>query len=197
METYALLIASTLNAGTVLALAAMGLLINEKAGIVNLGAEGMMLCAAHGGLRHRGAHRQRPRSGFAGRGMAAGALLAGIFGLLGDLAEHQPVRQRPGPEPVRRRASRPSSGTALRAGEAAGAEPQFAIPLAGRHPAGGPGAVPAAPAWSTSAWRWCLGLIWFLYRSRAGLVLRSRGRKSPESAHALGYDGARASAWWR
>jgi ABC-type uncharacterized transport system permease subunit len=31
-----------------------------------------------------------------------------------------------------------------------------------------------------------LGLIWFLYRSRAGLVLRSVG-ESPESAHALGY----------
>ena len=29
-------------------------------------------------------------------------------------------------------------------------------------------------------------LIWFLYRSRAGLVLRSVG-ESPESAHALGY----------
>jgi simple sugar transport system permease protein len=31
-----------------------------------------------------------------------------------------------------------------------------------------------------------LGLIWFLYRSRGGLVLRSIG-ESPESAHALGY----------
>jgi ABC-type uncharacterized transport system permease subunit len=39
METYALLIAATLNAGTVLAIAALGLLINEKAGVVNLGAE--------------------------------------------------------------------------------------------------------------------------------------------------------------
>ena len=29
-------------------------------------------------------------------------------------------------------------------------------------------------------------LVWFLYRSRAGLVLRSVG-ESPESAHALGY----------
>ena len=32
----------------------------------------------------------------------------------------------------------------------------------------------------------CIGLIWFLYRTRAGLVLRSVG-ESPESAHALGY----------
>ena len=31
-----------------------------------------------------------------------------------------------------------------------------------------------------------LGLAWFLYRSRAGLVLRAIG-ESPESAHALGY----------
>ena len=46
MESYALLLASTLSAGTVLAIAALGLLVNEKAGIVNLGAEGMMLCAA-------------------------------------------------------------------------------------------------------------------------------------------------------
>jgi simple sugar transport system permease protein len=32
----------------------------------------------------------------------------------------------------------------------------------------------------------CGALIWFLYRSRTGLVLRAVG-ESPESAHALGY----------
>jgi simple sugar transport system permease protein len=31
-----------------------------------------------------------------------------------------------------------------------------------------------------------LGMIWFLYRTRSGLILRSVG-ESPESAHALGY----------
>ena len=36
-------------------------------------------------------------------------------------------------------------------------------------------------AMARAAW-----LVWFLYRSRAGLVLRSVG-ESPESAHALGY----------
>jgi simple sugar transport system permease protein len=50
MDSYALLLAATLNAGTVLAIAALGLLINEKAGVVNLGAEGMMLCAAVAGF---------------------------------------------------------------------------------------------------------------------------------------------------
>ena len=50
MEAIALLIAATLNAGTVLALAGLGLLINERSGIVNLGAEGLMLIAAIAGF---------------------------------------------------------------------------------------------------------------------------------------------------
>ena len=71
MESYALLIAATLNAGTVLAIAAMGLLINEKAGIVNLGAEGMMLCAAIAGFAAV-VHTGVDALGFLA-GMAAGA----------------------------------------------------------------------------------------------------------------------------
>ena len=74
MESYALLIAATLNAGTVLALASLGLLINEKAGIVNLGAEGMLLCAALAGFVAV-VHTGNDWLGFAA-GMAAGALLA-------------------------------------------------------------------------------------------------------------------------
>src|SRR5688572_26419843 len=80
MDSYALLIAATLNAGTVLALAAIGLLINEKAGVVNLGAEGMMLCAALAGFATV-VHTGSAWLGFAA-GMAAGALLATLFGVL-------------------------------------------------------------------------------------------------------------------
>jgi general nucleoside transport system permease protein len=80
METYALLIAATLNAGTVLAIAALGLLINEKAGVVNLGAEGMMLCAAIAGYATV-VHTGSDILGFLA-GMGAGALLALIFGAL-------------------------------------------------------------------------------------------------------------------
>ena len=80
MESYALLIGATLSAGTVLAIAALGLLINEKAGIVNLGAEGMMLCAAIAGFATV-VHTGNTWLGFAA-GMAAGALLAAIFGVL-------------------------------------------------------------------------------------------------------------------
>ena len=79
MESYALLIAATLNAGTVLALAALGLLVNEKAGIVNLGAEGLMLCAAIAGFATV-VHTGNDVLGFAA-GMGAGALLSGVFGL--------------------------------------------------------------------------------------------------------------------
>ena len=78
MESYALLIAATLNAGTVLAIASLGLLINEKAGIVNLGAEGMMLCAAIAGFAAV-VHSGSDTVGFAA-GMCAGAAMAAVFG---------------------------------------------------------------------------------------------------------------------
>ena len=80
MQAYALLLAATLNAGTVLALAALGLLINEKAGIVNLGAEGIMLCAALAGFATV-VHTGSDALGFAA-GAGAGALLAAAFGAL-------------------------------------------------------------------------------------------------------------------
>ena len=80
MESYALLLGSTLSAGTVLAIAALGLLINEKAGIVNLGAEGMMLCSAIAGFAAV-VHTGSDWAGFAA-GAGAGALLAAIFGVL-------------------------------------------------------------------------------------------------------------------
>ena len=80
MESYALLIAATLNAGTVLAIAALGLLINEKVGVVNLGAEGMMLCAAIAGFAAV-VHTGSDMAGFLA-GMGAGALLGAIFGVM-------------------------------------------------------------------------------------------------------------------
>ena len=80
MESYALLIASTLNAGTVVAIASLGLLINEKAGIVNLGAEGMMLCAAIAGFATV-VHTGSDSLGFVA-GMLAGGLMAALFGAL-------------------------------------------------------------------------------------------------------------------
>ncbi len=181
MESYALLLAATLNAGTVLAIAALGLLINEKAGVVNLGAEGMMLCAAIAGFATV-VHTGSDWMGFAA-GMGAGALLAAIFGVL----------------VIWLNTNQYATGLALSlfgAGFSAFAgikyvqeklpeRPQFHIPLLGDIPLLGPALFRQHPMVYLAMFM-VVGLIWFLYRTRSGLVLRSVG-ESPESAHALGY----------
>ena len=80
METFALLIAASINAGTPLLLAALGLLINEKSGVVNLGSEGMMLVAAIVGFAAT-VHTGSVTLGLIA-GAASGLLLAGLFAWL-------------------------------------------------------------------------------------------------------------------
>ena len=181
METYALLIAATLNAGTVLALASLGLLINEKAGIVNLGAEGMMLCAAIAGFATV-VHTGSDLAGFAA-GVGAGALMACVFGLL----------------VIWLNTNQYATGLALSlfgAGfsafvgisyvqEKMPERMQFAVPYLSDIPLLGSALFKQHPLVYLTI-IFALALIWFLYRTRAGLVLRSVG-ESPESAHALGY----------
>ena len=181
MDSTALLLAATLSAGTVLAIAALGLLINEKAGIVNLGAEGMMLCAALAGFVAV-VHTGNSWLGF-GAGMLAGALLAALFGVL----------------VIWLNTNQYATGLALSlfgAGFSAFAgtryvqeklpeQSQYPIPFLADLPFVGLAFFRQHPmVYLTIALT--LGLIWFLYRTRAGLVLRSVG-ESPESAHALGY----------
>ena len=181
MDTYALLFAATLSAGTVLALASLGLLVNEKAGIVNLGAEGMMLCAAIAGYATV-VNTGSDWLGFAA-GTAAGALLAAVFGVL----------------VIWLNTNQYATGLALSlfgAGFSAFAginyvqaklpeRTQFSIPVLGDIPLVGPALFRQHPL-VYFAMLLVAGLIWFLYRTRSGLVLRSVG-ESPESAHALGY----------
>lgn len=50
MSATAALIASTLNAGTPLLLAGIGILIHERSGVLNLGIEGIMLMGAVAGF---------------------------------------------------------------------------------------------------------------------------------------------------
>lgn len=181
MDSYALLLAATLNAGTVLALASLGLLINEKVGVVNLGAEGMMLCAAIAGFATV-VHTGNDWLGFAA-GMAAGAALAAIFGVL----------------VIWLNTNQYATGLALTLfGTGFSAfvgtayvqakipeRASFAIPGLSDIPLLGPALFRHHPlVYLTVAF--ALALIWFLYRTRSGLVLRSVG-ENPESAHALGY----------
>jgi len=181
MESMALLLAATLSAGTVLAIAALGLLINEKAGIVNLGAEGMMLCAAIAGFAVV-VHTGNSWLGFAA-GMAAGAALAGIFGLL----------------VIWLNTNQYATGLALSlfgAGfsafvgigyvqEKLPEQTTLVLPFLSDIPFLGLALFRQHPM-VYIAMGIAVGLIWFLKRTRAGLVLRAVG-ESPESAHALGY----------
>ena len=181
MESYALLLAATLNAGTVLAIAALGLLINEKVGIVNLGAEGMMLCAAIAGFATV-VTTGSDTMGFVA-GMAVGALLAAIFGVL----------------VIWLNTNQYATGLALTLfGTGFSAfvgtnfvqakipeRASFAIPGLSDIPWFGPALFRHHPLVYLTVLL-ALALIWFLYRTRKGLVLRSVG-ESPESAHALGY----------
>jgi len=181
MEAYALLIAATLNAGTVLALASLGLLINEKSGIVNLGAEGMMLCAALAGFATV-VNTGNDVFGFLA-GIGAGAFLAAIFGVL----------------VIWLNTNQYATGLALSlfgAGFSAFAgityvqekmpeRMQFAVPYLSDIPLIGVSLFRQHPLVYLTI-IFALALIWFLFRTRAGLILRSVG-ESPESSHALGY----------
>lgn len=181
MDTYALLWAATMNAGTVLALASLGLLINEKAGVVNLGAEGMMLCAAIAGYATV-ANTGSDTLGFLA-GMAAGAVLAAMFGILviwmntnqyatglalslfgGGFSAFVGVNYVQAKLPERM---------------------QFAVPYLSDLPWVGPALFRHHPL-VYGAIALTVGLIYFLYSTRSGLILRAVG-ESPESAHALGY----------
>jgi general nucleoside transport system permease protein len=181
MEGLELLIAASLNAGTALAIAGIGLLINERAGILNLGAEGLMLVAAIAGFA-TAVTTGSPWLAFVA-GMAAGALLAACFGVLVIWLNTNQV----------------ATGLALSlfgggfsafvgipfVSEKLGEQPQFKIPFLGDIPFIGPALFRQHPmVYIAMA---LVGLLaWFLYRTRTGLVLRSIG-ESPESAHALGY----------
>ncbi|MEN9892927.1 MAG: hypothetical protein RLY78_3222 [Pseudomonadota bacterium] len=181
MDAFALLIAATLNAGTVLAIAGLGLLINERAGVVNLGAEGLMLVAAIAGFA-TAVHTGSDLAAFAA-GITAGALLAAAFGAL----------------VIWLNTNQYATGLALSlfgAGfsafvgqrftqERLGERLKFEIPVLADIPFIGPALFRQHPM-VYLAIAGTAALAWFLYRSRAGLVLRAVG-ESPESAHALGY----------
>jgi len=181
MDAIAPLIAASVNAGTPLMLAALGLLINEKSGVINLGSEGMMLVAAVVGFA------VAIETGDTSLGFAAGALvgmlLAGFFAWL----------------TVWLGANQIATGLALSL-FGAGASAYIGIDYVGKSLHGGNYGVPLLkdiPFLGPALFQQhpmvylslvlCATVAWFLQHTRPGLVLRSVG-ESPSSAHALGYD---------
>jgi ABC-type uncharacterized transport system permease subunit len=177
----ALLIAAMLAAGTPLALAGLGLLINERAGVVNLGAEGMMLIAAVAGFAVA-FHSGNDWLAFAA-GAVAGALAAALFGLLA----------------IWMNTNQYATGLALSlfgagfsafvgigyVGKKLAERRQHEVPWLADLPFVGVALFRQHPMVYLAIAATVL-VAWTLYRTRAGLVLRAVG-ESPESAHALGY----------
>jgi simple sugar transport system permease protein len=169
------------NAGTILALAALGLLINERAGVINLGAEGMMLIGALAAYA-TAAHGHGVTVSLLA-GAAAASLAAALFGaFVIGLSTNQYATG----------LALSLFGGGFTAFAGAGyTDRQLAelarpgIPWLRELPFVGPALFGYHPiVYFTVAL--VVGLGWFFFRSRAGLVVRAAG-ESPESAHALGH----------
>ena len=181
MDTVVALAAATLNAGTPLLLAAIGVLVCERSGVVNLGVEGVMLVAAVAGFAAVHA------TGNYGWGFASGAMagvaFAGPLRVVRSRLQRKPVCERAGARLVRRRTigvrRPPFAGLSL---PPRGAD---ALPVLGDLPLLAP-TVPAACARLPFVAARRPVTAWFLFRTRAGLVLRGIG-EAPAAAFALGY----------
>ncbi len=181
MDALPLLVAATLNAGTPLLLAALGIVVAERSGVVNLGIEGMMLVAAV--VAFAVTHATHAYAlGFAA-GALAGAVLAVAFAFFA----------------IGLHTNQYATGLAL-ALFGAGLSAFIGLPYSGESlPARAPDGIGGLRDWPVlgpmlfshhalvyASWALVAAVAWFLYRTRWGLVLRAVG-ESPEAAHALGY----------
>lgn len=175
-----LLAASVMAASTPILLAALGELVAERAGVLNLGVEGMMIAGAVMGFM-AAHHTGSPALGFAA-GIAGGAALSMVFGVLTVLLLANQV----------------ATGlaltlfglglSALLGRELLGVRPP-AVPSLGGPLAEIPVLGPILLSHDPVLYAGLLAvpaLWWFLERSRAGLVLRAVG-EGHDAAHALGY----------
>ena len=176
-----LLLASLMVAATPILLAAIGELVVERAGVLNLGVEGMMITGAVCGFVVAVATTS-PWLGFLGAAIG-GALLSLIFGFLTQFLLSNQV----------------ATGLALTLfglglsalmgqgyiGIKAPAFPDWHIPLLGDIPVIGPIVFQHDPMVYVGL-AIVAGIWAFLKYSRAGLILRAVG-ENHEAAHALGY----------
>jgi simple sugar transport system permease protein len=181
MEYLVSILVATIAAGTPLVFAALGELVTEKSGVLNLGVEGMMLVGAIAAFAATVASGN-PWIGVLA-GMCAGAAMALIFAVL----------------TLTLMANQVAAGLALslfgvglsafvgKAYESVSLAPSapLRIPLLADIPLLGP-VLFSQQALVYVSWAVFAVVAWFLYRSRTGLVLRSVG-ESPKSAHAIGY----------
>ena len=181
METAAAILVSMVAAATPLLFAALGELVTEKSGVLNLGVEGMMLVGAVSAF----AVAAGTGSLYAGAaaGALAGASLALLFGLLTlSLVANQ----------VATGLALTIFGIGLSAligqdyvGTPLNALPKLAVPGLSDAPFVGP-VLFGHDALVYLSFALVAAVAWFLYRTRGGLVLRAVG-ESHDAAHAIGY----------
>ena len=185
MDQLAQLIVLTLAAGTPLVYPALGELVAEKSGVLNLGVEGMMLAGAVTSF----IVAATTHSAWLGvaAGMAAGAALSLIFGVL----------------TLSLMANQVASGLALSLfgiGLSAFVGLDYVsvviepitpvdLPVLTNLPVVGKLLFRHNPLVYLSIVL-LMAIQWFLYRTRAGLIVRAVG-ESPQSAHAIGFPVAR------
>jgi simple sugar transport system permease protein len=184
IEVVTPILAATIRTATPLALAALGELLVERAGMINIGLEGAILAGAFGALV--GATAGGVAGGYAGA-VAGGLLVAALFALcVVALRADQIITGTAltllsvGATGTLYRALYGSSGAALTL-PTSGAMP---IPGLSSLPVIGP-ALFAQPAITYAAYLLAPALAWWLGRTHAGLALRAIGER-PAAAEAAG-----------
>ena len=181
MSVAASLIATTMNASTPLLLAALGILVAERSGVLNLGVEGIMLMAAIAG------YMATVETGSFAVGFIAAIAVGILFALFFAIFA------------VGLRANQQASGLGV-AIFGGGLSAYIGIPYQGavlpERAADGIPFLDQIPflgqAFFSQHWIVYLSLLmipavwYFLFRTRPGLVVRAVG-ESPFSANALGY----------
>ena len=183
METGLLsaILFATIVAGTPLVLTALGELVTEKSGVLNLGAEGIMSVGAVAAFATT-IHTGSPLLGVLA-GMGAGMAMSFLFAVAALTLQANQV----------------ASGLALSifgVGLSAfigkpyesmtlSAVAPFKVPLLSRLPVLGH-ALFEQQALVYLSWALLGAVAWFLYRTRWGLVLRAVG-EAPAAAHSIGY----------
>lgn len=172
---------ATVQAGTPLALAALGELIAERSGVLNLGVEGMMLMGAVIGFMVTVTTHSAILGILAAIG--AGMAMAALFALLTQVL-------------IANQVATGLAMTIFGGGLSAFLGQHYTgISLPGLtelHVAGLSNLPVIGPALFSFdglvylSWLLPVLIYWFLYRTRAGLVLRAVG-ESPDVAHSLGY----------
>jgi ABC-type uncharacterized transport system permease subunit len=172
---------ATIIAGTPLIIVALGQLVAEKSGVLNLGAEGMMAMGAVAAFAVT-LHSGNPLLGVLA-GMFAGALMSLLFGfvvltLMGNQVATGLALSIFGVG-LSAFIGKPYESEVLQKIDAIRIPLLADIPIIGQ-------ALFNQQALVYFSWALFGVIVWFLYRSRHGLVLRAIG-ESPSSAHSIGY----------